>query len=64
MTKPIKERYLTTDTGMNIDKRIEDKKTAVFDNYAEAKAHAEQQRSYHYPIFEDGKSTELYGVPK
>lgn len=53
-----------TGTGINIDKRLEDGRTKLFKSELEAKAYADQTRSYPYQVFDNENKHAGYAVPK
>lgn len=62
--KNIRTEHLTTDARVQISKFIQQGRTKITDCKQEAIKFAKEQNSYHYDIYEDGKSTGLYGIPK
>lgn len=54
----------TTKDNCNIESRIENGQTLVFDNELDARDNARQMNSYYYPVFMNGKTNGEYAVPK
>ena len=55
---------LTTEHGINIDERVEDGRTVLFNNHLEAYKYANQNNSYSYPVYCNKKTNGQYAVPK
>lgn len=55
---------LTTEHGVNIDERVADGRTVLFNNQLEARKYASHHRSYPYPVYCNKKTNGQYAVPK
>lgn len=62
--KNLRTEHLTTDARVQISKFVEEGRTFITDNFQKAVKIAKERNSYHYQVYEDGRSTGLYGVPK
>lgn len=64
MAKKDNDLGFYTDARISVAERIEEGKTKFFRKIIPAQKHAEQTRSYCYPIFNWRKEIVGYGVPK
>lgn len=60
----IRTQDLTTDAEVSIHKFVEKGMTELTDDKETAKQLAKQRNSYYYPVYENGKTCGIYGVPK
>lgn len=59
--KPVK---YTTEYGVDITRRIYCGETLLADSVLEAEALARKYKTFYYPVYQDGKFSGMYGVPK
>lgn len=62
--KNIRTEDLTTDAEVRIHRFVEQGMTELTDCKETANKLAKQKNSYYYQVYENGKSSGIYGVPK